>query len=86
VNKRLLRRLLRNHDTALRVVLSSDASVDARAAREAATAYLDKYPVEELLRLARLAGEQEGYGGPAQTRNDSQAPYGGPATSQEEGG
>jgi hypothetical protein len=52
MNKRLYRRMMRNHGRALSTVLSSS---DSTSARQAAQKYLDDYPVEEIIRLAWLA-------------------------------
>lgn len=52
MNKRLYRRMMRNHERALRTMLATSPNAPER---QAAQKYLDDYPIEKIIQLARLA-------------------------------
>jgi hypothetical protein len=64
MDRRLFRRLMRNHGRALATLLSKDGAVGS-AQRGVAQKYLDDYPVERIIQLAWAAA---GKSAPAEGR------------------
>jgi hypothetical protein len=57
MNRRLFRRMMRNHERALRTLLSANAAISSPQ-RNSAEKYLADYPVERIIDLAYRVDEQ----------------------------